>query len=92
MGFLSGLLSGFYTWLAKTFLGGMYGNALNQAQSEADHVAEASKEHAQSTQESANVEVQVIHDQVKVKQDADAKPVDPADPFGVNDWNSKNGK
>ncbi len=92
MGFLSGLLSGLYTWLAKTFLGGLYGNELAKADDEAAHVAEASKEHAQSTQESANVEVQVIHDQVQVKQDADAKPVDPADPFGVNDWDSKNGK
>jgi hypothetical protein len=89
MGFLSGLISGLYTWLAKTFLGGLYGNELAKADAEATHVAEAAKEHAQSTQESADVEVQVIHDQVQVKQDADAKPVDETDPFGVNDWNAK---
>ena len=89
MGFLSGLFSGLLTWLAKTFLSGVYGTALNQAENEASHAGEAAKEHAQSTQESANVEVQIIHDQVQVKQDADAKPVDPADPFAINDWNAK---
>ncbi len=89
MGFLSGLFSGLLTWLAKTFLGGLYGSALNQAQNEATNAEAASKEHAQTTQESANVEVQVIHDQTTVKQDADAKLVDQTDPFGVNDWNAK---
>ncbi len=82
------ILGGLGRWLLKLFLGGLYGKVITQAEDEGQHKLDAAVIHAQTTNDAAKTEVQIVKDQAAVKEKQDSLPPDPKDPFNNTDWNS----
>ncbi len=87
MGWLSTFASTLFSWIAKTFLSGLFGHALQQAEDEGQHKIDASVVQAQTANDSADVDVQIIKDQSEVKDHYNQDVPNPADPFNNADWN-----
>ncbi len=83
------LLTTIGQWLLKIFLGGLYGKVLTQAEDEGQHKIDASVVQAQTANDSADVDVQIVKDQSEVKDHYNNKPENPADPFDNADWNGE---
>ncbi len=75
------------SWAAKIFLGGLFGKALEQAEAEGQHKIDASVVQAQTANDSADVDVQIVQDQSKVKDHYQEEVPNPQDPFNNGDWN-----
>lgn len=82
-----GILASIGQWLLKIFLGGLYGKVISQADDEARHKVDAAVVQAQTANDAAKVEVEIIKDQSEIKDHYAEKPENPADPFDNADWN-----
>lgn len=92
MGFLAWLgplISGFFNSILRTFLGGLFNQTITQANDEAQHKLDEAQLQAQTTNDSAAVEIQVVQDQSEVKDHyQQMPPMGPTgDPFNNADWN-----
>jgi len=92
MAFLSAFLQQIFSWAAKVFLGGLFGKSLEQAEAEGQHKIDASVVQAQTANDSADVDVQIVQDQSKVKDHYNVDVPNPADPFNNSDWNGTENK
>ena len=81
-----------FSWAAKIFLGGLFGKVVTQAEDEGQHKIDASVVQAQTANDSAKVDVQIVQDQSKVKDHYQAEIPNPADPFNNADWNGEKPK
>jgi len=83
-----GFLSSIGTWLLKIFLGGLFNKVMTQIEDAAEHTRESAELHAETTEEAAKAEIDIVKKQVEVERayKEAAKPVD--DPFNVDRWNS----
>ncbi len=89
MATLIAILSNMGQWLLKIFLGGLSGKVMQQAEDEGQHKIDASVVHAQTTTDSADVSVQIVKDESKVKDHYNDKPENKTDPFDNQDWNDE---
>lgn len=87
MGAFGAILSGIGNWLLKIFLGGLFNQVVTKEDDEAQHKEDASVIQAQTTNDSAKVDVQIVKDDSVVKDHYDTKPENPQDPFDNADWN-----
>ena len=88
MGSWGAILSGIGQWLLKIFLGGLFNKVVTQEDDEAQHKIDASVVQAQTANDSAKVDVQIIKDQSTIKDHYNEdNPVKPDDPFNNADWN-----
>lgn len=88
MAALLAILSSIGQWAAKIFLGGLFNKVMTQEDDEAQHKIDASVVQAQTANNSADVDVQIVKDQGTVKDHYNLPDVpNPADPFNNGDWN-----
>lgn len=87
MAWLLAIGQSLFSWAAKIFLGGLFSQVITKEDDEAQHKVDASVVQAQTTTDSANVDVQIVKDQSTVKDHYNDKPDNPADPFDNADWN-----
>ncbi len=89
MSTLLALLSTFGQWAAKIFLGGLFNKVITQEDDEAQHKIDASVVQAQTANDSANVDIQIVKDQSVVKDHYNQDVPNPNDPFNNADWNGE---
>lgn len=89
MGSLGAILTAVGQWLLKIFLGGLFNQVITKEDDEAQHKVDASTVQAQTANDSAKVDVQIVKDQSTVKDHYNDKPENPQDPFDNDDWNKK---
>lgn len=77
------------SWLWKIFLAGLYGQELQQTQDQSNANAQAGLNHAQSTEEAAQVEIDIAKQNATIAQQAQGQSPNPVDPFNTGEWNAK---
>lgn len=87
MGSFGAILSSVGQWLLKIFLDGLFNKVVTQEDDEAQHKIDASTVQAQTANDSAAVDVEIVKDQSTIKDHYNDKPENPQDPFDNADWN-----
>jgi len=87
---MTAILQAIGNWLLRIFLGGLFNKVMSQIEEEAKQKEKAAQLHAQSTSDAMATEIAIAKAQSEVKdkyRDAAAKPANPVDPFGNDEWN-----
>lgn len=84
---MGSFFGGIVNWLLKLLLNGLFKQVTAQIEDAAQAKVDAAKIHAQSAQESADVEVKISQAQTEVDHKFDTQAANPSDPFHSDDWN-----